>query len=103
PPINLEERINWLVRYPHGCIEQTSSQAFAQLHLGELVDMTPLMKAEAEDNVRRAINSLRNFQLSNGGFSYWPGLTEASEWGSTYAGHFFLSAEKKGYNLPPNM
>ena len=28
PPINLGKRLNYLMRYPHGCIEQTTSAAF---------------------------------------------------------------------------
>jgi len=32
--------------------------------------------------------------------SYWPGNTEANEWGTNYAGHFMLEAKKKGYALP---
>ncbi|MDD1463704.1 hypothetical protein MEO39_27405, partial [Dolichospermum sp. ST_sed2] len=27
-------------------------------------------------------------------------MNQADEWGTTYAGHFMISAEKKGYELP---
>ena len=33
-------------------------------------------------------------------FSYWQGNHEADDWGSSYAGHFLIEAEKKGYVLP---
>jgi hypothetical protein len=39
-------------------------------------------------------------QQPNGGFSYWSGLNHADDWGTTYAGHFLLEAEKKGYVMP---
>jgi uncharacterized protein YfaS (alpha-2-macroglobulin family) len=45
---------------------------------------------------------LGSFQLSNGGFSYWQGQTTADDWGTSYAGHFLIEAEKKGYVLPIN-
>jgi uncharacterized protein YfaS (alpha-2-macroglobulin family) len=47
-----------------------------------------------------AIERLTSFQLANGGFSYWPGSPEADDWGTSYAGHFLIEAEKKGYALP---
>jgi hypothetical protein len=40
--------------------------------------------------------------LPNGGFSYWPGNSDADDWGSSYAGHFLIEAEKKGYVMPIN-
>ena len=47
-----------------------------------------------------AIERIRSFQTSSGGFSYWPGEHEESEWGTNYAGHFLLEAALKGYALP---
>ena len=32
--------------------------------------------------------------------SYWPGSSSADDWGTSYAGHFLIEAEKKGYVLP---
>lgn len=37
PPINLDQRLKYLVRYPHGCIEQTTSAAFPQLALDKVM------------------------------------------------------------------
>jgi alpha-2-macroglobulin len=33
--------------------------------------------------------------------SYWPGQYDASDWGTSYSGHFMIEAEMKGYVLPP--
>ncbi|QSE97084.1 alpha-2-macroglobulin family protein [Fulvivirga lutea] len=102
PSINLGERIEYLIRYPHGCIEQTTSSVFPQLHLAKLMDLTEKQKQETEDNIRAGINRLKNFQLSDGSFAYWPGNLDYSEWGTSYAGHFLLEAEAAGYSLPYN-
>ncbi|PIX36079.1 MAG: hypothetical protein COZ59_03030, partial [Bacteroidetes bacterium CG_4_8_14_3_um_filter_31_14] len=40
PPLNLEKRLKYLISYPHGCIEQTTSSVFPQLYLADLVDLT---------------------------------------------------------------
>ena len=32
PPLNLDDRLKYLIRYPHGCIEQTTSSVFLNFH-----------------------------------------------------------------------
>ncbi len=102
PAINLGSRLEYLIQYPHGCIEQTTSSVFPQLYLKALVDLMPAQQEKIEKNIKAGIESLRKFQLTNGGMSYWPGESgHASDWGTNYAGHFLLEAQKAGYSLPP--
>ncbi len=103
PPLNLEKRLGYLINYPHGCIEQTVSAAFAQLYLPNLTDVTASQAADIEHHITAAINKLNDFQVNSGGFSYWPGQSEANIWGSNYAGHFMLAAEKAGYAIPAHL
>jgi len=99
PPINLGERLKYLVQYPYGCIEQTTSSSFPQLFIKDFVQSSEII-AQAEQNVKSGINRLRSFQQAEGGMSYWPGAEDVNNWGTTYAGHFMIEAEKKGYTLP---
>jgi len=105
PPINLEERLNFLVQYPHGCLEQTLSIAFPQLYLKKLVKLDPETLAALEKNVNAAIAKVRMFQTSGGGFVYWPGGfgAEAHSWTSSYAAYFLLEAGRLGYHVPEDM
>ncbi|UII21103.1 alpha-2-macroglobulin family protein [Fulvivirga ligni] len=103
PPLNLKKRLSYLLRYPYGCVEQTTSSVFPQLYLSDLVELDDKQKLEVERNVRAGIERLKRFQRSDGGFSYWPGADDSNSWGSSYAGHFLIEAEKKGYNVPTNM
>jgi hypothetical protein len=100
PPINLDERLKYLITYPHGCVEQTTSQTFAQLYLTDIMELSADSKTSIETNIKHGISELRKFQLSSGALSYWQGMNEPNDWGTTYAGHFMISAEKKGYDLP---
>jgi uncharacterized protein YfaS (alpha-2-macroglobulin family) len=100
PPLNLTKRLSYLIEYPYGCVEQTTSSAFPQLYLNQLLDLTPRQKAESERNIKATINRLNGFQVSGGGLSYWPGTGDADEWCTNYAGHFMLAAQAKGYSLP---
>ena len=103
PPLNLGSRLDYLTRYPHGCLEQTTSAAFPQLYLAEVIEMTELKKNQVNENIKVAINHLKDFQTPSGAFGYWPGDQYPSEWGSNYVGHFLLEAEAKGFTLPAGM
>ncbi len=103
PPLNLEKRLKYLIRYPHGCIEQTTSGAFPQLYLSRLMELNNDYKISIQQNVDAAIARINLFQTSSGGFSYWPGGNYESEWGTNYAGHFLLEAEKLGYKVPSSL
>lgn len=104
PPLNLENRLEYLIGYPHGCLEQTTSAVFPQLFLSQLMNLDANTVRRTEENVRAGINRLREFQLANGSFSYWPGgqyeANGYSQWAAIYASHFLVEAEKKGYSVP---
>jgi uncharacterized protein YfaS (alpha-2-macroglobulin family) len=103
PPINLNKRLSYLITYPHGCVEQTTSSVFPQLVLDKLTPLLPQKKAEIERNIKMGINRLKGFQLVDGGLSYWPGQGSSDEWGTNYAGHFLIEAQNRGYTLPAGM
>jgi uncharacterized protein YfaS (alpha-2-macroglobulin family) len=103
PPINLGERLKYLLQYPYGCIEQTTSSVFPQLYVGQVRMLTEGEEALVQRNVKAGIERLKSFQQRDGGFSYWPGAEGADSWSTTYAGHFLVEAEAKGYFVPNDM
>jgi uncharacterized protein YfaS (alpha-2-macroglobulin family) len=100
PPINLGERLKYLIEYPHGCVEQTTSSVFPQLYLADIMELNSNFKIVIDKNIKAGIERLKQFQVAGGGMSYWPGQYDASDWGTSYAGHFMVEAEMKGYVLP---
>lgn len=110
PPLNLERRLEYLIRYPHGCLEQTTSAMFPQLFLPQLVRLDDSRKREIESNINNGIARLRLLQQAHGGFSYWPGYNTSNDgfdpravWSSSYVGHFLIEAERLGYHVPATM
>ncbi len=103
PPLDLSRRLDYLLTYPYGCIEQTTSSAFPQLYLDKLIQLNASEKTSRDNNIKKAILRLGTMLVSSGGFAYWPGELTANEWGSTYAGHFLLEAEARGYAIPSEM
>ncbi len=97
PPMNLQSRLDYLMRYPYGCIEQTVSGAFPQLALPDLIDMDPTQRERIDKNVNGAIRRMAKMKLRNGGYSYWPGSSYTNDWSTSYAGHFLIKAKERGY------
>ncbi len=102
PPVNLWQRVNELIQYPHGCVEQTTSSVFAQLFLDDFVTLDAKQKSNVENNINAAIRRLSLFQTSDGGLGYWPGSRHTSPWGTNYAGHFLTIAKNEGYFVDDN-
>lgn len=103
PAMDLDRRLKYLIRYPYGCLEQTTSAAFPQLYVSRFVEMPDARKAEIRDNIQSGIDRLRLFQNADGGFNYWPSGNYVSQWASTYAGHFLTEAKALGYTIPLGM
>lgn len=103
PPLNLEQRMQFLVQYPHGCAEQITSTVFAQLFLNKLTDVSKERSEKIEQNVNYVINRLLAYQLPSGGLAYWPGQTSPHAWATSYGGHFLLEAKGQGYHVPEGL
>lgn len=102
PPFNLQKHLSYLITYPYGCLEQTVSSAFPQLYLSKVFQLGKAKNEEMTKNVKAAIDRLKLFRTSEGGFSYWPN-GEMNHWANNYVGHFLLEAKSAGYNVPQNM
>lgn len=100
PQINLQERLDYLIGYPHGCLEQTTSKLFPQLFLPDLTSLSDQQKQEVEFNINAGIRRLGQFQNSDGDFNYWPNGGYSNLWANNYAGHFLIEAKRKGYFVP---
>lgn len=103
PPVNLDQRMRYLLQYPYGCIEQTTSSVFPQLYLDLVKDLNDGERQMIQRNVKAGIERLKSFANRDGGFAYWPGHEDTDSWGTTYAGHFLLEAESKGYLVPTDL
>ncbi|MBA2321354.1 MAG: hypothetical protein H0V89_09375, partial [Deltaproteobacteria bacterium] len=97
------QHLSHLIRYPYGCIEQTTSAARPLLYVRDLVpavDPEVASPDQIDDMVRSGIERILSMQTSGGGFGYWPGDAEPAYWASAYATHFLLDAAQAGYDVP---
>jgi alpha-2-macroglobulin len=99
PPLDLERHLGYLIRYPHGCVEQTTAAAFPQLYLGALVHLDDARTLAVDHHIKQALERLERFQQSNGGFGYWPTDNVPHDWASSWVGHFIIEARRAGYRV----
>ena len=102
PNIRFADSLRYLIRYPHGCLEQTTSKVFPLLYFSDLAQSVEPMLA-AEDSVDYYITSgitkIESMLKSDDRFAYWPGGTYVNPWSSIYASHFLVEARKAGYEV----
>jgi len=103
PNINFGHRLKWLMHYPYGCIEQTTSSVFPQLYLKRFIKYPDAYSETMDRYVNAGLERLIRFQIFAGGFSYWPYGSKASEWGTLYGGHFMVEAKKRGYHVAEDL
>ncbi len=103
PQINLYERLDYLVQYPHGCIEQITSGGFPQLYINDFTKLTPEKINEIKDNIISVFDRYPTYQTSSGAMGYWPGNQKAHTWGTCYATHFMVEAKNHGYSVPDSI
>ena len=99
-PIDLFGRLDYLKSYPHGCLEQVTSKAMAQLYLPCFFQFT---EAEADNllqNVQSVIGDLRAYQKPDNSLTNWKGGNYTDPWTEIYALHFLVEAQKVGCNVP---
>ncbi|MFZ1425052.1 MAG: MG2 domain-containing protein [Saprospiraceae bacterium] len=101
--LSIHKLLDDLIQYPHGCLEQITSGAFPQIFLSSLVELSVERKSDITNNIQIAIDKLRRFQLSDGSFSYWPGLEDYSDWNTSYVGHFLIETKNAGYRVPDDL
>ncbi len=101
PLLRLAGALDYLVRYPYGCVEQVTSRCLPMYLLrqherlvGEALDGQTTLEGFLEAGIER----LLSMQLPNGGLGAWPGATFVYDYCTVYAAHF-LSLVHRDHSL----
>jgi alpha-2-macroglobulin len=87
---SMDESLRYLVGYPYGCLEQTTSKVVPMVALGELVravDLPEVSRTKLKGYVETGIAKILRHQHEDGAFGLWPGapaephLTAYALWG----------------------
>jgi uncharacterized protein YfaS (alpha-2-macroglobulin family) len=99
----LGQRLSYLLDYPHGCVEQTTSSTIPLLAARTILPWTGTSKLSDEElrsRIDAGIARLASMQTSSGGLAYWPGGSEPNVYGSAYAMRALLRAKELGIERP---
>ncbi len=106
PFVQFKGKLSYLLHYPYGCVEQTTSSVFPLIYFSDLaqeLDPEAFKDNDSAAMVREGIRRLGTMQVYNGGFSMWPYGTTTSPWNSVYATHFLVEAKRAGHDVPQPM
>ncbi|MFO7973291.1 MAG: MG2 domain-containing protein, partial [Candidatus Hydrogenedentota bacterium] len=104
PQIQLYDALKYLVHYPYGCVEQTTSALMPIYLLRKsqgLVEEVLEDQARVNGYIESGIGRLFSMQTASGGLGYWPGSSDPYPYGSVYGLHF-LTLVKNGreFDIP---
>lgn len=101
----IADALEYVLHYPYGCVEQTSSSMLPWLALGGFEEMFPgqLDPKQRKDAIQRGVNRLLAMVTEHGGLSYWPGGKEPNLSGSAYGGWVLLKAREAGAAVPKDV
>ena len=106
PAVKFGKHLQYLVGYPYGCIEQTVSKLFPQLYFEDLAKLVAPELYKTNNPVyyvKEGIRKIESMQLYDGSMAYWQGGNYSNWWGSVYAAHFLIEAQKANFAVSDNV
>ena len=105
-PAALLNSLDYLLEYPHGCVEQTTSRFLPNLEVLKFLRKNNIKNKKLEQKLERHIKAgVRNlFALQNeerGGWGWWQsrGGHAVNHWMTAYALYGLVSAKNSGYRV----
>ncbi|GAA5216220.1 alpha-2-macroglobulin [Corallincola platygyrae] len=104
PPLSLDQQFKYLLQYPYGCLEQTTSRGWPLLvtnsHSRAKLNLVLPEGLEPQSAIDDAISRLLAKQKSNGSFGLWNNRSPEEPWLTVYVTDFLLTAKDNGYQVP---
>jgi len=96
--------LDFLLGYPYGCVEQTTSSTIPWIAALNLRDVAPAFQKktvrEIRDSIQAGADRLLSMQCDDGGLAYWPGGKKSVPWGSAYGGMALVLCKEAGASIP---
>ncbi len=96
--------VDFLLHYPYGCVEQTTSSMMPWFAVRDLKSLIPGFREKEENDIAQAIQTgadrLLTMQTRDGGLAYWPGGKDPEKWATAYGGLGLILAREHGAVVP---
>jgi len=103
PFLRMVDAFKYMLHYPYGCVEQTSSGVIALAGLRGVASQGLIPDITASDTdkfITVGIDRLFSMQTDSGGFAYWAGETHSNPWGTIYASYALTICKQAGFTVP---
>ncbi len=106
-PVPALSAIKYLQDYSYGCVEQTTSKAYAYLladsAVAERLGLPEMDERKRRRNVEYAIDRIGSLQLSSGHFAFWSAGDYYDPLITPFVVEFLLDAKDAGFEVPPTL
>lgn len=102
PWTRLVPAVSYLMGYPHGCVEQTSSRIIGLAAIRNIAKEGVFKEFTVEQvdaYLKVGLENLLRMQLADGGFSYWSSDSSVCWWGTQYAAYALTVLKNSGYEF----
>ncbi|MDH5693892.1 MAG: hypothetical protein OEZ47_12385, partial [Gammaproteobacteria bacterium] len=113
PPIDIRSQIQGLLKYPYGCLEQTTSSTypwvyasqenFEKLGMKDFKLYHGLSLDKRIEYMEVGARRLKGKQLSNGGYGLWSPSSPEEHWLTVFVADFLVDAREQGANVDGGM
>ena len=107
PDLGAKKHFDTLMRYPYGCLEQTTSKsqpiAVLSKHKQYPAFAQTLSAQQKNKHVTAALSRYSELQRANGSFGLWDKRSPEEHWLTAYATDFLLQLNKSGADVPEDM
>jgi uncharacterized protein YfaS (alpha-2-macroglobulin family) len=101
----IQDAMAYLEEYPYSCLEQTTSRLTAYVIYARIMQLSgndPKNLADTlDEKVERVLGRLYDTQNSNGGWGWWPGVSDLQT--SAYILDILLEAREAGFQVSEHM
>lgn len=101
--VGLGEKVRFLVDYPYGCVEQTSSALVPWLVMPSLGPFLPGFARDTEETrrvVEETVAELFKFQTADGGLAFWKGGRQSAFFPSAWTSIVLARAAAQDIKIP---
>ena len=99
---SIKQGIEYLVTFPYGCVEQTTSSLLPNLVVKQIINLpglkTTIDEKKLQKNVEAGLQALYKFQQPNGGWGIWD-TSETTPYLTSYVLFTLNEAQKAGYKV----
>lgn len=95
---SMRDDLKYLIGYPYGCAEQTTSKILAMHYAAKFLHNDTLI-GESQNFIRQGLKKLRNMQNYYGEFSYWEEGGYINQYASLYAAQTIMELYHDGVEI----